>query len=817
MFSVRIACLLLTVVGTVWTSDTGEGDFLAEGGGVRGPRIVERQQSACKEGDWPFCADEDWTHKCPSGCRMKGLIGEINQDFTNRINKLKNSLFDFQKNNKDSNSLTRNIMEILRGDFARANNNDNTYNQVSEDLRSRIEILRRKVIEKVQHIQLLQKNVRAQLIDMKRLEVDIDIKIRSCKGSCSRALVHEVNLRDYEDQQKQLEQVIAKDLLPSRDNQYLPVIKMSPIPDLVPGDFKSKLPTAPPEWKALAEMQQMRMELERPGREGTLQGGSATYGLGSETDSRRKPSPGGTGHRNPESPGTGTVGSQSPGVSGTDGTGHWNPGTTGSGHSGSWTPINSGPGSFRPDSPRYGSTRPMNPNWGEFEEVSGSVSPASTREHHTGKLVSSKADRELLIGNEKVTSTGTTTTRRSCSKTVTKTVIGPDGHKEVTKEVVQSEDGTDCGEAIDLGAFQDLSSRGKLDEFAHHHSSVFYDAFSGGKTPPFPGLSSPVVSSKTQSMGSDSEFLTEGRDTSSHSFGVPDYSTGKTSTHRKLITSSATYNSGGSTFESKSYKMADEARSEANNEDHTIKRGHARSRPARDCDDVLQTHPSGAQSGIFNIKLPGSSKIFSVYCDQETSLGGWLLIQQRMDGSLNFNRTWQDYKRGFGSLNEKGQGEFWLGNDYLHLLTLRGSVLRVELEDWAGIMAYAEYHFRVSSEAEGYALEVSSYKGTAGDALMEGSVEEGTEYTSHNGLKFSTFDRDTDQWEENCAEVYGGGWWYNNCQAANLNGIYYPGGTYDPRNNSPYEIENGVVWIPFRGADYSLRAVRMKIRPLVTQ
>lgn len=52
---------------------------------------------------------------------MKGLIDEANQDFTNRINKLKNSLFDFQKNNKDSNSLTRNIMEYLRGDFANAN------------------------------------------------------------------------------------------------------------------------------------------------------------------------------------------------------------------------------------------------------------------------------------------------------------------------------------------------------------------------------------------------------------------------------------------------------------------------------------------------------------------------------------------------------------------------------------------------------------------------------------------------------------------------------------------------------------------------
>lgn len=49
--------------------------------------------------------------------------------------------------------------------------NDNTYNQVSEDLRSRLETLNRKVTEHVQHIQLLQKNVRAQLVDMKRLEV----------------------------------------------------------------------------------------------------------------------------------------------------------------------------------------------------------------------------------------------------------------------------------------------------------------------------------------------------------------------------------------------------------------------------------------------------------------------------------------------------------------------------------------------------------------------------------------------------------------------------------------------------------------------
>ncbi|XP_012639095.2 fibrinogen alpha chain [Microcebus murinus] len=854
MFSMRIICLVLSVVGTAWATDTDGGEFLAEGGGVRGPRVVERHQSSCRDSDWPFCSDEDWNYKCPSGCRMKGLVDEVNQDFTNRINKLRNSLFDYQKNSKDSYSVTRNIMEILRGDFAKANNYDSAYNQVSEDLRSRIEVLKRKVIEKVQHIQLLQNNVRSQLIEMKRLEVDIDIKIRSCKGSCSRALIHQVDLKDYEDQQKQLEQVIAKNLLPTGDRQYLPLIKMSPVADLVPGNYKSQLQKAPPEWKALMEVQQMRMVLERPGGKGNARGDSVSYGTGSEREGPRNPAS--PGNWNPESSGPESAGTPSPGSSGAGSTGHWNPGSSGagstghwnsgsssssghwstgssgSGSTGHWNPGSSGPGSpgnrnpgssgsgsFRPDSSGYGSTKPTNPDWGTFEEVSGSVSPGTKKEYHTGKLVTSKGGKESLTGNEKVTSGSTTIKRSSCSKTVTKTVTRPDGQKVVTKEVVTSDDGSDCVDAEELPPFTGL---GGLDEFRlrHPEEAAFFETSSfTGKTSPssleslFQGFGS-----KSEARGSESDIFTNLGATSSHHSGAPEFPpSGNTLRHNKqfVTSSSTTYNKGGSTFETKSFKMADEAGSEADLKGaHGIKRGHARSRPSRDCDDVLQTHPSGAQSGIFNIELPGSSKIFSVYCDQETSLGGWLLIQQRMDGSLNFNRTWQDYKRGFGSVNDKGEGEFWLGNDYLHLLTQRGSVLRVELEDWAGQAAYAEYHFRVGSEADGYALQVSSYEGTAGDALIEGSVEEGTEYTSHDSMKFSTFDRDADQWEENCAEVYGGGWWYNNCQAANLNGVYYPGGSYDPRDNSPYEIENGVVWVPFRGADYSLKAVRMKIRPL---
>jgi hypothetical protein len=55
---------------------------------------------------------------------------------------------------------------------------------------------------------------------------------------------------------------------------------------------------------------------------------------------------------------------------------------------------------------------------------------------------------------------------------------------------------------------------------------------------------------------------------------------------------------------------------------------------------------------------------------------------------MNFTRSWEDYKHGFGDLN----GEFWFGNDYISDLSANKSVmLRVELEAHDGRRAYAEY------------------------------------------------------------------------------------------------------------------------------
>ena len=118
------------------------------------------------------------------------------------------------------------------------------------------------------------------------------------------------------------------------------------------------------------------------------------------------------------------------------------------------------------------------------------------------------------------------------------------------------------------------------------------------------------------------------------------------------------------------------------------------------------------------------------------------MFQRRQDGSVDFYRGWNDYKSGFGQLT----AEFWLGNDKIHRLTAaRPSSLRVELEDWNGVRAYAKYgKFNIGDEQAKYRLQVSSYSGTAGDSLT----------SDHNNMAFSTKDTDNDRDSNHCALLH---------------------------------------------------------------
>ncbi|XP_052067220.1 fibrinogen-like protein 1 [Mytilus californianus] len=164
------------------------------------------------------------------------------------------------------------------------------------------------------------------------------------------------------------------------------------------------------------------------------------------------------------------------------------------------------------------------------------------------------------------------------------------------------------------------------------------------------------------------------------------------------------------------------------------------------------------RDGVYTIIPKGSSQEISVFCIMR---GGnkWTVIQRRINGKEDFYRTWSDYKSGFGTV----QTEYWLGNDNVHFISANGDHnLSVYVEDFNGLHAYANYsHFAIGDESTKYLLDINGYFGDAGDGLSDG-----------NAMKFSTKNSDNDISSSHCAVDRHAGWWFRNCDYANLNGKY---------------------------------------------
>ena len=158
---------------------------------------------------------------------------------------------------------------------------------------------------------------------------------------------------------------------------------------------------------------------------------------------------------------------------------------------------------------------------------------------------------------------------------------------------------------------------------------------------------------------------------------------------------------------------------------------------------------------------PGDDSVvnFPFLCDMVTDGGGWIVIQRRSKGDVDFYRCWDDYKNGFGDFS----GDFWLGNEKIHKITTSGPYeLRVELV-YKEESVYAQYdRFYIHDEESCYSLAVQGYSGTAGDSFQK-----------NNGAKFTTLDRDNDVCVTNCAELHHGAWWYWSCSHSNLNGAWH--------------------------------------------
>nr|XP_009666476.1 PREDICTED: ficolin-2-like [Struthio camelus australis] len=211
----------------------------------------------------------------------------------------------------------------------------------------------------------------------------------------------------------------------------------------------------------------------------------------------------------------------------------------------------------------------------------------------------------------------------------------------------------------------------------------------------------------------------------------------------------------------------------------------------KSCKELLDK--GNRMSGWYTLYLPNCMAI-NVLCDMHTEGGGWIVFQRRIDGSVDFFRDWEEYKKGFGSHIT----DFWLGNEYIHLLSLFGTQeLRIDLMDFDYKRTFAKYAlFKVFSERENYKLSLGSFiLGTAGDSL-----------SVHHMMPFSTKDRDQDPQSNQCATTYKGAWWFNDCLDSNLNGQY--------KNGEHETFADGIIWKADKGYYYSYKQTEMKFRPV---
>jgi len=184
-----------------------------------------------------------------------------------------------------------------------------------------------------------------------------------------------------------------------------------------------------------------------------------------------------------------------------------------------------------------------------------------------------------------------------------------------------------------------------------------------------------------------------------------------------------------------------------------------------DCAWALPTGiVSGPDAGFTWLKLPGVENKQLLWIRLSLVASKLVIVQQHRNGVRFFDKTWSEFRSEFGAIT----GNYWIGNDRLHELTKNGDYYL-----WVDIISndnlyWAEYKkFIVAGPEDGYRLTIGEYRGNAGDGLY---------YV--DGMKFTTKDQDNDKrTTQNCADVTKGGFWYNDCAYAPLNGERHSDGT----------------------------------------
>jgi len=187
---------------------------------------------------------------------------------------------------------------------------------------------------------------------------------------------------------------------------------------------------------------------------------------------------------------------------------------------------------------------------------------------------------------------------------------------------------------------------------------------------------------------------------------------------------------------------------------------------------------------------------------------GWTVLQKRFNGVENFDRNWNQYAKGFGTLD----GEHWIGLENIFSVTnqrnskhcqlqSKSPRLRIDFEDWNGLQLYYSENneFGIATADEQYYI--------CDIGLAYGSAT----YKGHKSVPlystdFSTIDNDNT--DHKCPSKNKGGWWFLKfCGVSNLNGHYAK-----QKSRMEFHTIYWHTWPKTNGVRTALRRVSMKVQ-----
>ena len=172
----------------------------------------------------------------------------------------------------------------------------------------------------------------------------------------------------------------------------------------------------------------------------------------------------------------------------------------------------------------------------------------------------------------------------------------------------------------------------------------------------------------------------------------------------------------------------------------------------------------------------------------------WFTIQRRRMDTIDFQRTWNEYREGFGDPDLS----MWVGLDKIHTLTNGDCIteLKVDLVSQTHHRTSGIYSsFRILDESNKYRMILSGHDSTTRPILAD-CIDQ----------MFSTPDYDNDiSGRYHCAHIMYAGWWYKACGNSNLNGMM----TELPDDSIGQKDQ--AFWSPLDG-ERSMLGIDMQIR-----